>query len=69
MKKVTDPESEKYLKITALRGGFLMFYLSCMTIEGKYNNAAIPRLRHHHCPIIVGRVVVVKGLSAQRSRG
>ena len=66
MKKVTDPECEKYLKITALRGGLLMVYLSCMTIEAE-NTTTLPY--RDFDIIIVSRVVVVKGLSAQRSRG
>jgi hypothetical protein len=66
MKKVTDPESQKYLKITVLRGGLLMFYPSCMTIEAE--NTTTPPYRDLDI-IIVSRVVVVKGLSAQRSRG
>jgi hypothetical protein len=66
MKKVTDPESQKYLKITVLRGGLLMFYPSCMIIEAE--NTTTPPYGGIDT-IIVSRVVVVKGLSAQRSRG
>jgi len=66
MKKVTDPGGHNYLKITALRGGLIMFYLSCITIEAE-NTTTLPH--RDFDIIIVSRVVVVKGLSAQRRRG
>ena len=43
-----------------------MFYLSCMTVEAK-NTTTLPY--RDFDIIIVSRVVVVKGSSAQRSRG